>query len=273
MIARLPETYQWLLVPEQLTPKAPVAWQASRLTGSDALAVRASKKLRSAESLVTILGATILRKHLDEVPLWRGDNVAVKQIVDDFARYIYLPRLAGPEVLAQSVRDGVALLTWRADTFAYAESYDEAAGRYRGLQAAQRANVTSDSAGLVVKPDVAARQLEAEVEPRKPTEKDRDQDSPEIKNPPPPPPPPTPPVAQFRRFHGSVRVDPERVVRDAGRIADEVIAHLAGQMGSEVTVTIEIEARLPNGASDQLVRTVTENSRALKFESQGFEKE
>jgi hypothetical protein len=273
VIARLPETYQWLLVPEQLTPKAPVAWQASRLTGSDALAVRASKKLRSAESLVTILGATILRKHLDEVPLWRGDNVAVKQIVDDFARYIYLPRLAGPEVLAQSVRDGVALLTWRADTFAYAESYDEAAGRYRGLQAAQRANVTSDSAGLVVKPDVAARQLEAEVEPRKPTEKDRDQDSPEIKNPPPPPPPPTPPVAQFRRFHGSVRVDPERVVRDAGRIADEVIAHLAGQMGSEVTVTIEIEARLPNGASDQLVRTVTENSRTLKFESQGFEKE
>ena len=28
----------------------------------------------------------------------------------------------------------------------------------------------------------------------------------------------------------------------------EVIAHLTGQMGAEVTVTIEIEARLPNGA-------------------------
>ena len=77
---------------------------------------------------------------------------------------LYLPRLAGPEVLAQSIRDGVALLTWRTDAFAYAESFDEAAGRYRGLQAAQRVNVASDSAGLVVKPDVAARQLEAEVE-------------------------------------------------------------------------------------------------------------
>ena len=63
------------------------------------------------------------------------------------------------------------------------------------------------------------------------------------------------------------------MVRDAGRIADEVIAHLAGQMGADVTVTIEIDARLPNGASDQLVRTVTENSRTLKFDSQGFEKE
>src|SRR5208337_1596092 len=122
--ARLPETYQWLLAPEQLTPLAPVVWQAVRLTGSDALAVRVSKKLRGDESLVMSFGSTILRKHLDAVPLWRGDDVA---------RYLYLPRLAGSEVLAQAIRDGIALLTWRADTFGYAESYDEAAKRYRGL--------------------------------------------------------------------------------------------------------------------------------------------
>ena len=60
---------------------------------------------------------------------------------------------------------------------------------------------------------------------------------------------------------------------DAGRIAEEVISHLVGQVGAEVTVTIEIEAKLPNGANDQLVRTVTENSRTLKFDSQGFERE
>lgn len=52
-----------------------------------------------------------------------------------------------------------------------------------------------------------------------------------------------------------------------------MIAHLAGQMGAEVTVAIEIDARLPNGAGDQLVRTVTENCRTLKFEGHGFEKE
>jgi hypothetical protein len=44
-------------------------------------------------------------------------------------------------------------------------------------------------------------------------------------------------------------------------------------MGAEVTVTIEIDAHLPNGATDQLVRTVTENSRTLKFDSHGFETE
>jgi hypothetical protein len=92
--ARVPETCQWLLVPEQIKPESPITWQAIRLSGGDALAVRASKKLRSDESLVTSLGFSILRKHLDEVPLWRGDHVAVRQLVEDFARYLCLPRLA-----------------------------------------------------------------------------------------------------------------------------------------------------------------------------------
>jgi hypothetical protein len=74
-----------------------------------------------------------------------------------------------------------------------------------------------------------------------------------------------------RRFHGSVRLDAARVGRDAGRIADEVISHLAGLVGSNVRVTLEIEADFADGVSDQVVRTVTENSRTLKFTSQGFE--
>jgi hypothetical protein len=76
-----------------------------------------------------------------------------------------------------------------------------------------------------------------------------------------------------KRFHGTVSLDPTRVGRDAGRIGDEVIAHLVGLMGSDVKVTLEIEAEIPNGTPDKVVRTVTENSRTLKFTSQGFEEE
>jgi predicted AAA+ superfamily ATPase len=273
--ARLPETYQWLLVPEQRGAQAEVTWSAIRLTGSDALAARAGKRLRSDELLIPGLGSTILRKHLDEIPLWRGDNVAVKQLIDDFARYLYLPRLAGSEVLIRAAGDGVGLLTWRADTFAYAESYDEAAGRYRGLRGGKEVALSADSTGLLVKPDVASRQLEAELAGPAPPAGTPSEKPGEPGQPPGGAPAPgTPAAAQrFKRFHGSVRVDATRVGRDAGRIADEVIAHLAGQMGAEVTVTIEIEARLPNGANDQLVRTVTENGRTLKFDSQGFEQE
>jgi hypothetical protein len=40
-----------------------------------------------------------------------------------------------------------------------------------------------------------------------------------------------------------------------------------------IRVTLEIEADIPEGAPANVVRTVTENSRTLKFSSQGFETE
>jgi len=78
---------------------------------------------------------------------------------------------------------------------------------------------------------------------------------------------------KLKRFHGSVPLDPTRVGRDASRLADEVLAHLVGLVGSTVKVTLEIEAEIPSGAPDNVVRTVTENSRTLKFTNQGFEAE
>jgi hypothetical protein len=85
--------------------------------------------------------------------------------------------------------------------------------------------------------------------------------------------PTTPAETKPKRFHGAVVLDPARVGRDASRIADEVIAHLSGLVDANVRVTLEIEADISSGAPDNVVRTVTENSRTLKFTSQGFEKE
>ena len=68
-----------------------------------------------------------LRLEMDRVPLWRGDHVAMKQLIEDFGRYLYLPRLKEAAVLLGAVCDGCALLTWEQDAFAYAASYDEAA--------------------------------------------------------------------------------------------------------------------------------------------------
>jgi len=68
-------------------------------------------------------------------------------------------------------------------------------------------------------------------------------------------------------------LDPTRPGRDASKIAEEVIAHLVGLVDAEVTITLEIEAYVPAGAPEHVVRTVTENARTLKFTSQGFEKE
>ena len=37
-----------------------------------------------------------------------------------------------------------------------------------------------------------------------------------------------------RRFHGPVRLDQNRFTRDAGRMCEEIIHHLASQLGAEV---------------------------------------
>lgn len=159
---RLPDAYQWLLVPTQASPQAEVEWQAVKASGQGPLAVKASKKLRSNEQLLVQFAGTLLRLELDRIPLWRGDNVPVKQLVEDFARYSYLPRLQEADVLLEAVRDGCALITWERDSFAYADSYDESAGRYRGLRGGKQVIVSAD-AGLLVKPDVARSQMDAEA--------------------------------------------------------------------------------------------------------------
>jgi hypothetical protein len=81
----------------------------------------------------------------------------------------------------------------------------------------------------------------------------------------------SPKTAVLRRFHGSVKVDAARLSRDVDLIASSVVQHLAGLLGAQVTVTVEIEAEMPAGAPDNVVRTVTENCRTLKFDHQGFE--
>jgi hypothetical protein len=73
--ARLPETYQWLLVPGLAAPTAAVEWQGIRLTGTDGLAQRAAKKLKNEELLVVSMADSRVRLEIDRMPLWRAGPV------------------------------------------------------------------------------------------------------------------------------------------------------------------------------------------------------
>ena len=249
------------------------------VVSQDGLAVRASNRLKTEELLVPTLAGTRLRMELDRAPLWRGNHVGIKQLAEDFAKYTYLPRLSDSHVLEVAISDGLGLLLWSHESFAYADSFDEVAERYRGLRCGQQNVVVSADSndGLVVKPAVALKQQQADESTVKPPVGPGGGDTGEKGSlgggagnggsgggq------PPSPRV--LKRFHGAVKLNPERVGRDAGRIAEEVIAHLEGLVGSEVTVTLEIDASIPEGAPDNVVRIVTENSRTLKFTAQGFE--
>jgi predicted AAA+ superfamily ATPase len=286
--ARLPETYQWLLVPVQVNPQtgrsdpqANVTWKNIRLQGNGPLALAACKKLKSEELLVTAFAGTRLRMELDSVPLWRGDHVEVKTLIEDFARYPYLLRLKNPAVLVAAVREGVCLPAWEKEGFAFADSFDEAERRYRGLRVGQKVELSeADPSGLVVRAEAARHQLEADQPDQHhgvakvaglgvatttgaPKAKGSEEKGTEA----------VAAVPPRRRFHGSVALDPLRAGADAGRIVQEVLAHLTGLQGAEVRVTLEIEAQLPAGVPEQVERIVTENCRTLRFVTHGFERE
>ena len=106
--AQLPEAYQWLLVPTQATPQSAVEWQAFQTLRPRQARGARRQKLKNDELLITALAGTRLKMELDRVPLWRGDHVAVRQLAEDFARYLYLPRLVDAAVLRRAIENGLA---------------------------------------------------------------------------------------------------------------------------------------------------------------------
>jgi len=219
----------------------------------------------------------MLRRELDKV-LWPDRNhLDLRQVQEYFAKYLYLPRLVYPEVIVEAVRDGVSSLTWR-DCFAYAGGYDEAQGRYLGLQAGRTGIVISaDGQSVIVKPDVAQAQMDKEAAVSRPA-------GPEPGGAAAPQPvqpngsPGTAPAQQPQprpkptRFHGSIEVDAMRLARDASTISTEVLQHLVSKLGAKVQVVIDINAQIPDGVDENTIRAVTENCRTLGFDSSsGFE--
>lgn len=273
---RLGETFIWALTPSQTTTDPTIVWEETRVSGSDPLAVRVSKKLRTEEGLITAYSGVRLRMDLDRVPLWRGDHVALKQLWHDYCQYLYLPRLRDSAVLLDAVRNGLALLTWNPDTFGYASAFDKGTSRYTGLAAGEHAAVVLDNESVLVKPDVASRQIDDDraakagadsvpgatgVDPTNPATATARPGRQLI--------PPTKPILPTR-FYGRISLEPVRLLRDIGEIADAIIQQL-GRANAEITITVEIEASQPAGFGDDIRRTVTENARTLTFQTEEFE--
>lgn len=275
---RIGETYYWLLVPTQSKPTETATIEPLKLRTTDSIADRAAKKLSEQGALVSVYGSNLLKLVLDSIPLWRGDHVSIKQLCEDFAQYLYLPRLKNRQVLLDAIAQGVSMLQWAEDGFAYAQDFDKDRNRYIGLIGGKAITVHPDNTNLVVKANVAANQLKADSAAAevvvgskstktvpgvnhvtgkggsgKPTEPDQ------------------PAKVQPTRFFGSVSLDSTRLGRDAGKIAEEIMSHLVGLSGSKAEVTLEIEVRIPDGVPDNVIRTVSENCRTLKFTNMGFE--
>jgi hypothetical protein len=265
---RLGDTYHWLLVPGQPDPKGPIEWDAIKVEGQAGLAARAGDKLVNEGRLYTSFVPVLLRMRLDGVleSLWEDGHVTVNDLWSTFSRYVYLPRLRDLRVLLETVRAGANSTTWEDEGFGVADAYEAENARYLGLTVRGIHSAVTGTT-LIVRPSEATTQA-AEDDRAIVTGGDGDESAGDRE-----PGEAAPDDRKLRRFYGSVRVDPGRLNRDFGRVAQEVISHLTGLVDARVEITIEVSAEHDEGFPDDVVRTVTENARTLKFDPQGFEPE
>lgn len=271
---RMSEAYRWLVVPTQHGTE-PMEWAVFSVGGTGGLnsngkpAERASLKLVTDGLLITEWSALLLKRELDQW-VWNDGkpHVGLKQVWSYLCTYPYFSRLRDESVLREAVKAGVR----SRDYFGYADGIE--GDRYLGLVFGEAApRIIIDDSSVLVRPEIAAER----VAPREPAE---------------PLPPaggapgsgtgstgtapahaePAAPAAPTR-FFGTTTLNPARLSSTAGQIGEEVVQHLNSLMGAEIEVRIEIHAKVPGGIPDQVIRTVTENARTLKFDQFGFEDE
>ena len=269
---RVQNSYSWLLAPIQPEPLGPIEIQANRIRGDENFYDRAARKLRNAGLLIEEWSPDILRMELERY-IWndeRGWDVGLKQLWEYLAQYVYLPRLADRNVLIQAVKAGVS----RIDApIAYATG-KHPDGYHTGVLLRQQGTIYFDEHSLLIHPDHVELPPEIKKPERSPqpgpqgrgkvSEGGAGEGGGRVGEPEPQP-------KTLSRYYGRVQIDAQRVNREMGLIVEEVIQRLTSQVGSDVNITLEIRAHRAQGFDESTVRTVSENSRTLKFEQFEFE--
>ena len=284
---RIPETWCHLLIPHQSQPgNQGASWDEFRLTGGRSrLAERASDKCEQEEALYQALGASRIRRYLDNY-LWQNrDSVSVQELVDWCRKYLYLPRVSTDAVILEGLTNAQAALQGDS-TFHLAEAFDESSGRFIGLKPQGQFQSAATMRMLIVKDEVAQRQLAAEAAAAPPAAVSTSigLDLPAVTTssstyspdnpgsgvgPGPGIAPPSQPVVPTQRttFTGSLKLDPVRAGLQMGQFLEEVMSHLQALPGAEVNLSVEVHVKAPNGIDDQTARIVLENAAALKLDN------
>lgn len=269
---RLKEAWCYLHYPAQASAQADLEWSSGKIQAQDGLLARASKKLLGEEGLLTELGPTRLDRDLQKY-IWNDKpHLSLRDLREYLNRYIYLPRLKNQDVLVKSVQSAVGGML--PGPFAYAERWDEGAGKYLGLAIdhASNAMIVIDGDSVIIKPEVAELHRPAPSQPAAPAPGAPTSDTPPGPGGLPPETAPTPPVERNpTRFSGTVMISPDRPARDMHQIVEAIVEQLTTLPGSKVSLKLEIEAEVPGGLDRAKVRTLIENANTLGFAEKSVE--
>jgi hypothetical protein len=274
--SRLGETWSRLLVPQVKDPKdGNITWKTLPCPGDDKIR-SVLKTLKDKELVYDQFSAFHLERELKRHFWNQKDHATTREVENAFGSYLFFPRLLHRNWLGETIRSGFTGDKLLCEFFGYAEAHDPDTKSYLGLCATTIPVTVTIGDSVLIKPDAAMAHVKpsgGSGPPSGPSTKASGGGEPSTAagggGTSTAPTPPAPKV----RFYGSVSLDPDKVTSSVQKIVDEVLQHLSAQYGTEVTVTLDVEANNAEGFDEATVRTVSENATTLGFKdsSTGFE--
>ena len=254
-----------LLCPAAEGPGSGFAMHAARLVnrgGAKSVAQAAWDKASGDGAVLGEIGPENLARCLE--PLWLEDrpHIPVEELRQWFASYVYLPRLRDEAVLDSALR---RLAEDFAFPFALAAGFDAESGAYADVVDGGGAPPGDLGSWLLARRDAIPARPEDPPAPAPSPTGDGTTDR-TGKGAAPDPERPQKRAAPKRRFFASVKLDPDRPIRDVGRIADDLLIELTRAPGSRIKLTLEIHgAADESGYPPDVMETVTANARDLNL--------
>jgi len=276
------ECYKWLLCPvmHTATDRQPLIEAFLLNTSGSAPGAEIERVCQENELVINTWSPVHLRTKLKEL-YWRDGKTSVRAMSfwEDSQRYLYFPRLKNQYTLEQAIIKGAA----GKDFFGTA--YGETGQGFDGFKFGD-SNIQLDDTLLLIEPE-AANSFAAEQARKQDELKSAAASSAASSSaasvsptggPAKSPNPGDTPVAtvgpasvKSHSFYGSVEVNPTTAKMRLVQLAEEIISVLTSDPNADVTVTVEINAAFPNGASDQVKRAVNENATSLGFKTKVWE--
>jgi predicted AAA+ superfamily ATPase len=270
------ECYKWLLCPVMTaaTDRQPTVEAFPLNAGGFAYGAEIVRVCQENELVISVWSPIHLRTKLRDL-YWKADKPAVGAMTvwEDMQRYLYLPRLVDREVLGQAIVKGAGSRDF------FATAYGQTSTGFDGFKFGD-SNVQLDGTLLLIDPE-AATKYEATLV--KPASVPASTGSGVASSPSRAPivgedgkpyqagAAPSSGGAKARAFYGSVEVSASTAKMRLVQIADEIVGVLAADPNATIKITVEISAEFPNGASDQIKRSVAENATSLGFKNKTWE--
>lgn len=271
------DTYKWLMAPFQ-EPGQDLVWETAQISSSaPKLVQEIENRLIEEEWLIKAWSPVHLRNLLEKYYFTNGTHqVSAVKVWQDACQYLYMPRLVNDQVLRGTIEEAV-----KSDDF-FAFAAGEREERYEGFAFRRSATVFLDENCLLISRESALQyvdKLKAEQSSKSAdtvpvTDNGSSADTGSVID--------TSstvipgsgsgvsePIKQ--QFYGSVRLDPLKAKIDFATLMDEVVQNFTSQLGVDVVISVEINARSEKGFDANLQRAIKENCNMLNFGNAEFE--